>query len=100
MAFVHYSNIIIPCCIDDWNSIFGDPTKFGLGVFSIMFDILFMCQHYVIYPERKRKKRGYAKIDSKDDESSPLLKNEATNSTEKTETEATGGFKKYLKCFV
>ncbi|XP_061499279.1 cystinosin homolog isoform X1 [Anopheles gambiae] len=34
---------------DDWASIFGDPTKFGLGLFSVMFDILFMVQHYVLY---------------------------------------------------
>lgn len=35
---------------DDWSSIFGDPTKFGLGAFSILFDILFMVQHYCLYP--------------------------------------------------
>lgn len=34
---------------DDWTSIFGDPTKFGLGLFSVVFDIFFMLQHYVIY---------------------------------------------------
>ncbi|XP_045160018.1 cystinosin-like isoform X2 [Mercenaria mercenaria] len=34
---------------DDWGSIFGDPTKFGLGFFSILFDILFITQHYCLY---------------------------------------------------
>ncbi|KAH8382982.1 hypothetical protein KR009_006142, partial [Drosophila setifemur] len=34
---------------DDWVSIFGDPTKFGLGLFSVLFDIFFMLQHYVFY---------------------------------------------------
>lgn len=34
---------------DDWSSIFGDPTKFGLGLFSVLFDILFMVQHYGLY---------------------------------------------------
>ncbi|KAK3794613.1 hypothetical protein RRG08_003759 [Elysia crispata] len=34
---------------NDWGSIFGDPTKFGLGFFSILFDILFIIQHYVLY---------------------------------------------------
>ncbi|KAL8596663.1 hypothetical protein ACOMHN_032605 [Nucella lapillus] len=34
---------------DDWGSIFGDPTKFGLGFFSILFDILFIVQHYCLY---------------------------------------------------
>ncbi|CAG5082914.1 Similar to CG17119: Cystinosin homolog (Drosophila melanogaster) [Cotesia congregata] len=34
---------------DDWKSIFGDPTKFGLGFFSVAFDVLFLLQHYVFY---------------------------------------------------
>ncbi|KAM9176687.1 cystinosin isoform 1-T2 [Mergus octosetaceus] len=34
---------------DEWKLIFGDPTKFGLGVFSIIFDIVFMVQHYCLY---------------------------------------------------
>ena len=36
-------------CTDDWKSIFGDPTKFGLGLFSILFDVVFMFQHYVLF---------------------------------------------------
>ncbi|XP_078054181.1 cystinosin [Mustelus asterias] len=34
---------------DKWLLIFGDPTKFGLGLFSAMFDILFIVQHYCLY---------------------------------------------------
>jgi len=34
---------------DDWSSLFGDPTKFGLGLFTISFDLLFVVQHYVLY---------------------------------------------------
>lgn len=34
---------------EDWGSIFGDPTKFGLGLFSVIFDIFFMVQHYILY---------------------------------------------------
>ncbi|KYQ91300.1 cystinosin [Tieghemostelium lacteum] len=30
----------------------GDPVKFGLSLFSIAFDILFMIQHYILYRER------------------------------------------------
>ncbi|XP_071521188.1 cystinosin homolog [Panulirus ornatus] len=40
---------------NDWGSIFGDPTKFGLGLFSIIFDIFFMIQHYILY----RGNEGY-----------------------------------------
>ena len=46
--------------LDDWKSIFGDPTKFGLGAFSIFFDVIFMFQHYVLYRHRKD---GYKPID-------------------------------------
>jgi len=34
---------------DDWKSLFGDFTKFGLGAISISFDLLFMVQHYCLY---------------------------------------------------
>ncbi|KAK2815970.1 hypothetical protein Q5P01_026437 [Channa striata] len=34
---------------DEWKLIFGDPTKFGLGLFSVVFDILFLAQHYCLY---------------------------------------------------
>ncbi|KAJ2946902.1 hypothetical protein O0L34_g16241 [Tuta absoluta] len=34
---------------NDWISFFGDLTKFGLGAFSLIFDVFFMLQHYVFY---------------------------------------------------
>ncbi|CAF0837298.1 unnamed protein product [Didymodactylos carnosus] len=34
---------------NDWTSIFGSPTKFGLGVLSIFFDLIFIIQHYYLY---------------------------------------------------
>ncbi|CAF0894339.1 unnamed protein product [Brachionus calyciflorus] len=34
---------------NDWTSIFGSPTKLGLGLFSILFDLVFIFQHYVLY---------------------------------------------------
>lgn len=34
---------------NDWISFFGDATKFGLGLFSLIFDIFFILQHYVFY---------------------------------------------------
>eukprot|EP00939_MAST-03C_sp_MAST-3C-sp1_P002728 g2728.t1 len=33
----------------EWSGISGDPVKFGLGFVSILFDIIFMLQHYVLY---------------------------------------------------
>ncbi|XP_001504776.1 cystinosin isoform X2 [Equus przewalskii] len=43
---------------DQWTLIFGDPTKFGLGIFSIFFDIVFFIQHFCLY----RKKPGYDQL--------------------------------------
>ncbi|KAM9384408.1 cystinosin isoform 1-T2 [Pholidichthys leucotaenia] len=43
---------------DEWKLVFGDPTKFGLGLFSVLFDILFMTQHYCLY----RQPRQYESI--------------------------------------
>ncbi|KAK4875904.1 hypothetical protein RN001_012326, partial [Aquatica leii] len=37
---------------DDWLSIFGNPTKFGLGLFTVLFQILFIIQHYVLYRDK------------------------------------------------
>lgn len=36
-----------------WKFIFGDPTKFGLGVLSIFFDVVFIIQHYCLYRNRE-----------------------------------------------
>jgi len=46
MILISYNN-------NDWASIFGDPTKFGLGFFSVVFDIFFMLQHYVFYRDNQ-----------------------------------------------
>ena len=43
---------------DQWTLIFGDPTKFGLGVFTIFFDVVFFIQHFYLY----RKKPGYDQL--------------------------------------
>jgi len=45
MIMISYNN-------DDWPGFFTDPTKFGLGLFSILFDILFIVQHYILYRHR------------------------------------------------
>lgn len=35
---------------NDWSAFLGNPVKFGLGLVSIIFDVLFMVQHYLLYP--------------------------------------------------
>ena len=39
----------------DWSGVTGNPVKLGLGNVSIVFDVIFMTQHYVLY-------RGAGKI--------------------------------------
>ena len=33
----------------------GDPVKIGLALITIVFDVLLLIQHYVIYPEHGRQ---------------------------------------------
>ncbi|GFT43590.1 cystinosin [Nephila pilipes] len=40
---------IISYNFNQWSMIFGNFTKFGLGLISICFDVIFFLQHYVIY---------------------------------------------------
>jgi len=44
---------LIGDCADtsDWSGITGNLAKFFLGLVSILFDAIFMFQHYVLYPE-------------------------------------------------
>ncbi|XP_010869837.1 cystinosin [Esox lucius] len=39
---------------DEWKLIFGDPTKAGLGLLSIFFDVVFIVQHYCLYRHKAR----------------------------------------------
>ncbi|KAJ3172604.1 hypothetical protein HDU88_005933 [Geranomyces variabilis] len=55
----------------DWSPIVNNPVKFGLSLASIGFDVLFMLQHYVLYP---RREEGDAHLPRKqDEETGPLL---------------------------
>lgn len=47
-------------CIDsalenDWSGVTGNPVKFGLGNITIVFDVIFMVQHYVLYRHASEK---------------------------------------------
>jgi len=47
-------------CVDmgDWSGISGNWTKFGLGFVTIVFDVVFMLQHYVLYSNSSSRRRG------------------------------------------
>ncbi|KAG9407276.1 hypothetical protein AC1031_001967 [Aphanomyces cochlioides] len=58
--------IMTSAVTNDWSAITGDPVKFGLGFTSVFFDIIFIVQHYVLYPE--------AADTAVENEEAPLLK--------------------------
>lgn len=43
----------------DWSGLVGNPVKFGLGNVSIVFNAIFIVQHYVLY-------RGNDKVNEED----------------------------------
>ncbi|XP_029943544.1 cystinosin [Salarias fasciatus] len=53
---------------DQWDLVFGDPTKFGLGLFSVLFDVLFIAQHYCLY---RRAPPDYQILDTSEDPDGP-----------------------------
>lgn len=40
---------------NDWSGVTGNPVKFGLGNITIVFDVIFMLQHYVLYRQSREK---------------------------------------------
>ncbi|KAI0381742.1 PQ loop repeat-domain-containing protein [Hypomontagnella monticulosa] len=42
----------------DWSGITGNPVKFALGNVSMLYDLVFMAQHYVIYRDDGSAKDG------------------------------------------
>ena len=49
---------------DDWSSFSGNPTKFIVGVFTLVFDVILIIQHYMCY----RNSQPWEQIPSEDDE--------------------------------
>lgn len=57
----------------DWSGLWN-PTKLGLAVVSMSFDLIFITQHFVLY--RKSSRRGNDKhFDDTDESDEPLLGN-------------------------
>lgn len=42
----------------DWSGITGNPVKFALGNVSMLYDLVFFTQHYVLYPPGKESGLG------------------------------------------
>ena len=39
---------------NDWSGVTGNPVKLMLGNVSMLFDIIFLTQHYILYPQRQK----------------------------------------------
>lgn len=62
------AQLVIDCSLQaDWSGLVGNPVKFGLGNVSIIFDIIFMVQHYGLYRGRGGGKGNEGKGVSEDD---------------------------------
>jgi cystinosin len=42
---------------NDWSGLTGNPMKLGLANISLLFDVIFLVQHYVLYGPVAEKKR-------------------------------------------
>ncbi|OTF76810.1 hypothetical protein BLA29_005436 [Euroglyphus maynei] len=40
---------------DDWRTLLGNLPKFGLGLASVIYDIIFLSQHYICYRHHSAK---------------------------------------------
>ncbi|CAI5441222.1 unnamed protein product [Caenorhabditis angaria] len=54
--------------VDDWSAFYANPVKFGLGLVSIVFDIVFIIQHYVLYKDAEESLVDYEDIDENPDD--------------------------------
>ena len=58
----------------DWSGISGNPVKLGLSSVSLVFDIIFITQHYVLYgPVEERSGRESGDDQILERERDPLL---------------------------
>lgn len=54
---------------DDWDGTLGNPGKLGLSFIAIIYDSIFLSQHFLLYPKsRKRKETGEGLIVIEDSE--------------------------------
>ncbi|KAK1754719.1 hypothetical protein QBC47DRAFT_384773 [Echria macrotheca] len=52
----------------DWSGITGNPVKFALGNVSMIYDVIFMTQHYVLYPDAEEKQEDDDSLLGSDEE--------------------------------
>lgn len=59
----------------DWSGLTGNPVKLGLANISVLFDLVFMVQHYVLYgPVEEKVGPGSGQDEETSEERAPLLR--------------------------
>ncbi|KAL3907351.1 MAG: hypothetical protein SGARI_003578 [Bacillariaceae sp.] len=79
--------LVLDCAdMKDFSGITGNPAKFGLGFVSIVFDLIFMVQHYCLYTTEG----GHATGGGIHEQQEPLLP-PAEHGSEEEENDDTAG---------
>lgn len=60
---------------NDWSNIAGNPVKFGLGLVSMVYDVIFMIQHYALYGKNNNKGKDSNGSNSYDDDNTIVIGN-------------------------
>ena len=60
--------------VEHINKFLGNPAKFALGNVSILFDLVYMAQHYVLYRKAWEKGRDAEREEHDYGEEEPLLR--------------------------
>jgi cystinosin len=77
--------LVLDCAdLKDFSGITGNPAKFGLGFVSIVFDVVFMVQHYLLYSDNSNNhnhshNRGAEEQERRSEQEEPLLEGHTTN---------------------
>ena len=59
-GFFSLMQLMLDCWdMGDWGGVAGDLIKFGLGLVSIFFDVLFLVQHYCLYQTEGGNNRSF-----------------------------------------
>lgn len=59
---------------DDWSGVTGNPVKFLLGNVTILFDVLFVVQHYILYRNARSDNKDNGQLPTAN---TPLLSSSA-----------------------
>ncbi|KAI1720928.1 cystinosin like protein [Ditylenchus destructor] len=59
---------------EDWSAFYGNPVKFGLGMISMVFHVVFIVQHYGLY-RHADPEADYNQVDTNDGSTSITSEN-------------------------